>query len=129
MSKFSTTIFQIILIFLANSMVIKDVEAQRPFQQLFYRLQDFFANLRPSGNKPSTTPWQDSSDHVSIQEPVDFDTIGLIESEPELVTTIGIQEPEYFDNIGAVESEPELVTTLSKYQKVGHIKINQLALE
>ncbi len=111
-------------------MVIKDVEAQRPFQQLFYQLQDFFANLRPSGNKPSTTPWQGSSDHVSIQEPVDFDNIGLIESEPELVTTLGIQEPAVeFDNIGAVESEPELVTTLSKYQKVGHIKINQHSLE
>lgn len=72
-------------------MVIKEVEAQRPFQILFYRLQDyFFANPRPGANKPSKTPWQDSWDQGIIQEPVvNLDNIApIIVSEPELVTAL-----------------------------------------
>lgn len=56
-------------------MVIKEVEAQRPFQLFINRIQDLFANLRPLGNQPSITqkPWP-------IQEQEDLNIVEAVES-------------------------------------------------
>lgn len=67
-------IFHLILL-LGSTVVIKEVEAQRPFQLFINRIQDLFANLRPLGNQPSITqkPWP-------IQEPEDLNSVEAVES-------------------------------------------------